>query len=121
MLSEGPWSERTLGCGDMYTSSCPLLHTDRVRPLPAQANSATEGERKGEITGSTVICRYDRFVDIESGLPADAARRALEEPTRKMSFRDELWNVHKVSEGRGAWLCGAVVSSWICSLRVLVM
>ena len=24
MLSEGPWSERTLGCGDMYTSSCPL-------------------------------------------------------------------------------------------------
>ena len=78
--------------------------------MPAQANSATEGERKGEITGSTVICRYDRFVDIESGLPADAARRALEEPARKMSFRDELWNVHKVS--RQTALC-AVLGLWL--------
>lgn len=104
----------------------------------SSAGSATEGEKKGEITGSTVICRYDRFVDLMSGLPADAARRcdrllsrwldvsavqplfgascssvtkliwlcsvaclcdgfirALEEPTLKMSYRDELWNTHK--------------------------
>ena len=99
-----------MDCEEVHTSSCPLLHTDPVRPLAAQANSATEGERKGEITGSTVICRYDRFVDIESGLPADAARRALEEPTRKMSFRDELWNVHKVSEGGGEHGC---VGLWL--------
>eukprot|EP01043_Picozoa_sp_COSAG02_P054750 COSAG02_NODE_6251_length_3699_cov_1.551389_2_plen_64_part_00 len=41
----------------------------------SQATSATEGDKKGEITGSTVICRYDRFVNIMSGLPPDAARR----------------------------------------------
>lgn len=39
------------------------------------AGSATEGDKRGEITGSTVMCRYDRFVDIRSALPAEAARR----------------------------------------------
>ncbi len=96
----------------METCTQALVPTALIsRPLPAQANSATEGERKGEITGSTVICRYDRFVDIESGLPADAARRALEEPARKMSFRDELWNVHKVR--RHTDVDAAVLGLWV--------
>ena len=46
----------------------------------------------------TIICRYDRFVDILSALPADAVNRALEEPvdlSLTVSFRDEIWNTHR--------------------------
>lgn len=78
-----------LARGDMYK------HMFYAARNGSTAGSATEGNKKGDITDKTIMCRYDRFVDILSGLPADAARRALEDPSRKISYRDELWNTHK--------------------------
>lgn len=78
LVGEMDWQKRAafieLAKGDVYK------HMFYAAKNSSSAKSATEGAEKGKVGLSTIICRYDRFVDVMSVLPEDAARRALEEP-----------------------------------------
>jgi hypothetical protein len=72
------WEQRAafieLVKGDVYK------HMFYAAKNGSASRSATEGEAKGSLSDKTVICRYDRFVGLSSGLDRDSTNRALAEP-----------------------------------------
>eukprot|EP01047_Picozoa_sp_COSAG01_P061638 COSAG01_NODE_7727_length_3082_cov_2.513577_2_plen_121_part_00 len=77
-VSEMSWEQRAafieLVKGDVYK------HMFYAAKNGSASRSATEGEAKGSLSDKTVICRYDRFIGLSSGLDRDSTNRALAEP-----------------------------------------